>query len=61
MKKEFRSSKGIELHVKEVTKGKNQIYRGDKDYKLSDIDTQKNETLEQLQKCKIRRSWGSGL
>ena len=45
---ELRSQNNIELHVKEVkTRGK-QIKTGDKGYRLSDFDTQKNEILEEL-------------
>ena len=36
---ELRSQKGIELHVKEVRKRGNQIKIGDKEKKLSDLDT----------------------
>ena len=43
--------KSLELHVEEVRKRGNKIKIGDNDYKLSDFDTQKNETLEEFKKC----------
>ena len=50
---EFRSQIRIELHIKEIRKRGNQIKTGDKEYKLSDFDTQKkNEILEELKKVK---------
>ena len=38
----------IDLHVQEVRKRDHQMKIGDKEYKLSDFDTQKNEILEEL-------------
>ena len=38
--------KSLELHVEEVRKRGNKIKIGDKEYKLSDFDTQKYEILE---------------
>ena len=40
----------IELHVEEVRKRGHQINIGDKEYKLSDFDTSKDEILEDLKK-----------
>ena len=40
--------KSLELHVEEVKKRGNKIKMGDNEYKLTDFDTQKNETLEEL-------------
>ena len=42
----------LELHVKEVRERGNKIKIGDKEYKLSDFDTQKNEILEELRNVK---------
>ena len=42
-KLELRSQNDIELHVEEVRKRANQIKTSDKEYKLSELDTQKNE------------------
>ena len=42
----------LELHVKEVRKRGNRIKIGDNEYKLSDLDTQKNEILEELKNVK---------
>ena len=42
--------KSLELHVNEVRKRGNIIKIGDKEYKLSDFDNQKNEILEELKK-----------
>ena len=42
--------KSLELHVEEVRKRGNRLKIGDKEYKLSDFDTQKNEMLEGLRK-----------
>ena len=39
--------KSLELHVKEVRKRGNKEI-GDNEYELSDFDTQKNETVEEL-------------
>ena len=36
----------IELHFEEVRKKGNQIKIGDKDYKLSDLDTRKNKIIK---------------
>ena len=44
--------KSLELHVEEVRKRGNKIKIGDKEYKLSDFDTQKNEILEELRNVK---------
>ena len=46
--------KYIELHVEEVRERGNKIKIGDNEYKLSDFDTQKNETLEELKKAKYK-------
>ena len=48
---EFRS---LELHVKEVRKRENQLKIGDNEYKLSDVDTQINEILEELKNVKYK-------
>ena len=40
--------KSLQLHVKEVRKRGNKIQIGDNKYKLSDLDTQKIEILEEL-------------
>ena len=40
--------RSLELHVEEVRKRGNKIKIKDKEYKLSDFDTQKNEFLEEL-------------
>ena len=45
---ELKSQNGIESHVQEVRKRGHQIKIGDKQHKLSDFDTQRNEILEQL-------------
>ena len=39
--------KSPELHVEEVKKRGNKIKIADKEYKLSDFDTQKNEIIEE--------------
>ena len=44
--------RSLELHVDEVRNRGNQIKIGDKEYKLSDFDTQKYEILEELKKAK---------
>ena len=44
--------KSLELHVEEVRKRGNKIKIGDKEYKLSDFDTRKNEILDDLKKAK---------
>ena len=44
--------KSLELHVEEVRKRGNIIKIEDKEYKLSDFDTQKNEILEELRNAK---------
>ena len=44
--------KSLELHVKEVRKRGNIVKIGDKEYKLPDFDTQKNEILEELKNVK---------
>ena len=40
------------MHVKDVTNRGNQIKIGDNEHKLSDFDTQKNETPGDLKKAK---------
>ena len=47
---ELRSKNDIELHFEELKKRRNQIKLRDKEYKLSDFDTWKNEILKEL-KC----------
>ena len=42
----------LELHVKEVRIRGNKIKIGDNEYKLSDFDTQKNDTLDELRNVK---------
>ena len=49
---ELRSQTEIGLHAEEVNKGGNQILIGDNEYKLSDLDTQKTEIIEELKKAK---------
>ena len=44
--------KSLELHVEEVKKRGNKIKIADKEYKLSDFDTQKNEIIEELKNAK---------
>ena len=44
--------RSLELHVKEVRKRGNKIKIGDKEYKLSDFDTFKNEIVEELKNAK---------
>ena len=44
--------KSLELHVKEVKKRGNKIKIGDKEYKLSDFDNQKNEINKELKNAK---------
>ena len=44
--------KTFELHVEEVRKRGNNLKMGDKEYKLSDFDTQKAEILEELRNVK---------
>ena len=44
--------KSLELHVDEVKKRGNKIRIADKEYNLSDFDTQKNEILEELRNVK---------
>ena len=44
--------RSLELHVKEVRKRGHQIIIGDKEYKLSDFDTFKEEILEELKNVK---------
>ena len=44
--------RSLELHVNEVRKRGNKIKIGDKEYKLSDFDSQKNEILEELKNIK---------
>ena len=43
--------KSLELHVEELKKRGNKINIGDKEYKLSDFDSQKIEIIEELKKC----------
>ena len=47
---ELKSQKSIELHVKDIRRRGTQIKIGDNEYKLSDLDTQKNQILEELKK-----------
>ena len=44
--------KYLELHVEEIRKRGNKIKIGDNEYQLSDFDTQKTETLEELRNVK---------
>ena len=44
--------KSLELHLDEVKKRGNKIKIGDKEYKLSDFDTQKFEIIEELKNVK---------
>ena len=44
----LRSENDIELHVKEVSKRRNQIKIGDKEYKLYDLDSCKIEIIKEL-------------
>ena len=44
--------KSLELHVDEVKKRGNKIKIADREYKLSDFDTQKNEIIEELKNAK---------
>ena len=44
--------KSLELHVDEVKKRGNKIKIADKEYKLSDFDTQKNEIIVELKNAK---------
>ena len=44
--------RSLELHVEEVRKRGNKLKIGDKEYKLSDFDTFKEEILEELRKVK---------
>ena len=44
--------KSLELHVEEVKKRGNKIKIADKEYKLSDFDTQKYEIIEELKNAK---------
>ena len=44
----LRSEKDNELHVEEVRTRENQVKIGDKHYKLSDLDTRKEERIEEL-------------
>ena len=44
--------KSLELHVEAVRKRGNIIKIADKEYKLSDLDSQKNEILEELRNVK---------
>ena len=46
---ELRSQNYIDLHVEVVRKRGNQIKIGDKENKLSDLDTPKNETNKNLE------------
>ena len=49
---EFKSQYHIELHLQEVRKRGNQIKNKNREYKLSDFDTLKNEILEELRNVK---------
>ena len=42
----------LELHVQQVRKRGNKIKIKDDEYKISDFDTKKNETIEELKKAK---------
>ena len=44
--------KSLKLHVEEVRKRGNKLRIADKEYKLSDFDTQKTEILEELRNVK---------
>ena len=44
--------KSLELHVEEVRKRGNKIKKEDKEYKLSDFDSQKHEIIEELKNAK---------
>ena len=44
--------KSLELHVNEVRKRRNKLKLRNNEYKLSDLDTQKNEILEELRNVK---------
>ena len=44
--------RSLELHVKEVRKRGSTIKLGDNEYKLSDLDSQKNEILEEVKNAK---------
>ena len=44
--------RSVELHVKQVRKGGNKVKIGDKENKLSDFDTQRNEIVEELKNAK---------
>ena len=50
--KELYELKSLELHVEAVRKRGNIIKIADKEYKLSDLDNQKNEILEELRNVK---------
>ena len=50
--KKFIELRTLELHVKEVRKRGNKIKIGDNEYKSSDVDTQKNEIPDELEKTK---------
>ena len=45
---ELRSQNDIELHKQEIRKRANQTKIGDKTIKISDLDTSKNEKLDEL-------------
>ena len=47
----LKSEIDIDLHVEEVRKRNSQIKFDDKEYKLSDFDTSKDEILEDLKKA----------
>ena len=49
---EFYELKSLELHVEAVRKRRKIIKIADKEYKLSDLDNQKNEILEELRNVK---------
>ena len=49
---DLESRNNIDLHVKEVIKRGRQVKIKDKDYKLSEFDTFKEEILEELEKAK---------
>ena len=52
---ELRSQSDFEIHVEEIIKTGNQIKIGEVDYKLSDLETHKNEMLDEFKnvECNI--------
>ena len=45
---EFRTQNDCELHVEGIRKRRNQKKIGDSEYQLSDLDTRKNDIIEEL-------------